>query len=101
MDAVCHNGSLLQLVTLYRSNHMATHAAAVFCDKRLRELKFSFLHAVFAEISCTKRNRICYSLCRVELAHLHEFHRVATTACNLASFSNPCFESCKMLSHFI
>ena len=99
MDAVGDNRRLLELITLYRTNHVATHAATVEGRTRRRELEFSFLHTVFAKVGGTERNRIFHSLGRVELAHPHKLYRIAAAARNLTSFGNPCFESCKVLAH--
>ena len=101
MYAVGDDGRLLELVALHGANHMTTHAAPVLRHTRFAELEFRFLHAVLAKVGGAQRNRIFHSFCRVELAHPHKLNRITAATRNLASLANPCFESCKVLAHFI
>ena len=50
MDTVSDNGSLLELVTLYRTNQVAADTASVKGRAWCRELEFRFLHPVFAKV---------------------------------------------------
>ena len=63
MDAVSNDGRLLELVTLYRTDDMATDAFPVERRAGCRKLEFRLLDTVFAEVGSAQADGVFYGLC--------------------------------------